>query len=113
VLLNRLWIKDTNFINMSTSPSDSETSVDTDNSQNDSDTDFISGYVFEGQNNDDVASGTAGNAEETNNGSLPYEGEPIADDVWLANYKEQKRKQDEWRKEMEGRLEQPDSVHIW
>ncbi|CAB4018604.1 Hypothetical predicted protein [Paramuricea clavata] len=25
---------------------------------------------------------------------LPYEGEPIADDVWLANYKGQKRKQD-------------------
>ena len=58
---------------MSTSPSDSETSVDTDNSQNDSDTDFISGYVFEGQNNDDVASATAGNAKETNDGSL----EPI------------------------------------
>ena len=81
MLLNRLWIKDTNFINMSTSPSDSETSVNTDNSQNDSDTDFISGYVFEGQNNDNVASATAANAQETNNGSLPYEGEPIADDV--------------------------------
>ena len=99
---------------MSTSPSDSETSVDTDNSQNDSDTDFISGYVFEGQNNDDAASATAGiNAEETNDGSLPYESEPIADDVWLANYKEKKRKQDERRQEIEGRLEQPDSVRIW
>ncbi|CAB4038997.1 Hypothetical predicted protein, partial [Paramuricea clavata] len=90
-----------------------ETSVDTDNSQNDSDTDFISGYVFKDQHNDDVASATAGNAEEPKDGSLHYEGEPIADDVWLANYKEQKRKQDERRKEMEGRLEQPDSVHIW
>ena len=98
---------------MSSSPSDSETSVDTDNSQNDSDTNFISGYVLNDHSNDDVASATAGNTEETNDASLPYEGEPIADDVWLANYKEQKRKQDERRKEMEGRLEQPDSVHIW
>jgi hypothetical protein len=75
----------------------------------------ISGYVFEGQNNDDAARTTAGiNAEETNDGSLPYESEPdIADDVWLANYKEQTRKQDERRQEIEGRLEQPDSVRIW
>ncbi len=98
---------------MSTSPSDSETSVATDNSQNDSDTNFISGYVLNDHSNDDVASATVGNTEETNDASLPYEGEPVADDVWLANYKEQKRKQDERRKEMEGRLEQPDSVHIW
>ena len=78
----------------SNSSSDSKTSVDTDNSQNDSNTYFISGYILKDQNKDDVASATSEDTQERNNGSLPYESEPIADDVWLANYREQKRKQD-------------------
>ena len=69
--------------------------------QNDSETNFIPGYIMEVE---DEAVGSNPVEDEELWGCKPYEGEPIADDNWITNYYEQRRFEEERLENLRSRL---------
>ena len=86
-------------------------------SQNDSETNFIPGYVME------VEDEAAGSTEpvylsnQTQNEEFwavrPYGGEPIADASWIANYYEQRRLEEAQLQNLRSRLNRHVTVESW
>ena len=84
---------------------------DPNESQNESETNFVTGHMIEVE---DGASWT----EETQLGDdefivQPYQDEPIADAEWIANYYEERREQEDRLEMLRYRLEGRVTVESW
>lgn len=83
-------------------------------SQNDSEIDFIAGYVMEVE---DEAVGSTEPSNQFEDEELwdvrPYEGEPIADDNWIANYYEQRRVEEDRLENLRSRLRGDITLQSW
>jgi hypothetical protein len=83
---------------MSDHETDSEESYQTD----DSDINFIPGYIMECP---DLGSSNDGSSVEENNAGLAYADEHLADDEWLQNYNRQERERLELQEKLGRRLD--------
>ena len=91
---------------MSDHETDSEESYQTD----DSDINFIPGYIMECP---DLGSSDDGSSGEENNAGLAYADEPLADDEWLQNYNRQERERLELQEKLGRRLDGSVEVSEW
>ena len=90
----------------------SSTSSNANESQNDSDINFIPGYIMEVE--DEVK--TSSSVAITNEDEWfikPYEDEPIADENWMTTYNEQRRQEEDNLRLLKTRLEGQDKVDNW
>ena len=88
------------------------TSSNANESQNDSDINFIPGYIMEVE--DEVK--TSSSVAITNEDEWfikPYEDEPIADENWMTTYNEQRRQEEDNLRLLKTRLEGQDKVDNW
>lgn len=86
---------------MSDHETDSEESYQTD----DSDVNFIPGYIMECPDLE--------NSDEEDNAGLAYADEPLADDEWLQNYNRQERERIEPQEKLGRRLDGSVEVSKW
>ncbi|CAB4003761.1 Hypothetical predicted protein [Paramuricea clavata] len=91
---------------MSDHETDSEESYQTD----DSDINFIPGYIMECP---DLGSSDDGSSLEDDNAGLAYADEPLADDEWLQNYNRQERERLELQEKLERRLDGSVEMSEW
>lgn len=83
-------------------------------SQLDSDINFISDYIMEVEDDAVLPStDSPAHTEEQWPGLQPYKDEPIADPVWIAQYNEQRRAEEERRQLLMSRLNGTISVLDW
>ena len=93
----------------------SSTSSTIDDSQDDSDINFVAGYALEVQDEDNPNRNPNMPfiTEEKEDCAQPYDGEPIADENWISHYNEQKIVQDEHLQVLQSRLDKPETVDMW
>ena len=86
--------------------------TDADNSQNDSDTNFIPGYVMEVE--DDANMSTTGTLTNEDEWFVqPYQDEPIADEEWIEKYNEERSIEEEGIRRLQACLDGRADVDSW
>ena len=95
----------------------SSNSSETSGSQCDSDTNFIPGYIMEIEE-PSLASTTNISTDETLSASgddsiQPYQDEPLADENWIYEYIEQRKREENKLQILQRRLDRLESVNNW
>ena len=88
----------------------SSSSSESENSQNDSEYNFIPGNVFEAE---EGASEVVDAVDDICRADVPYADEPLADEAWLAEYNEELRENEEQEREFSRRLEGSEPLEAW
>ena len=93
--------------NHETDPEESEESYQSD----DSDTNFIPGYIIE--NSESVENFSDSSSEDESAAGMAYREEPLADQEWLENYKRQENERLELKEKLERRLDGSVQISEW
>ena len=96
---------------MQNSDSDSSCSYDSD----DSEFNFLPGYVLEVEGEQDASTLTSKELTEVDDSDsfLPYADEPIANQDWLDEYEKQQELQKEFEQKLQSRCDEVEDVSSW